>query len=109
MDLDADMVRDQADDALAVRRGQRHAGVADAFAEPIDPANIDPTKTGPAGAVGSTVVGPVVDAFVASPLLADRVVVMEAGKLVAEDTPAELLKRCPLFQRLFQPALKESA
>ena len=41
--------------------------------------------------------------------LADRVVVMEAGKLVDEDTPAELLKRCPLFQRLFQPALKESA
>lgn len=45
------------------------------FAEPIDPADIDPTKTGPARAVGSTVVGPVVDAFVASPLLADRVVV----------------------------------
>jgi ATP-binding cassette subfamily B protein/subfamily B ATP-binding cassette protein MsbA len=41
--------------------------------------------------------------------LADRVVVMEAGKLVDEGTSAELLKRCPLFQRLFQPALKESA
>ena len=41
--------------------------------------------------------------------LADRVVVMEAGKLVDEGTPAELLKRCPLFQRLFPQALKESA
>ncbi|SCW33578.1 hypothetical protein SAMN02927924_00011 [Sphingobium faniae] len=37
MDLDADMMRDQANDALAVRGGQRHAGVADPFAEPIDP------------------------------------------------------------------------
>jgi hypothetical protein len=37
MNLDADMMRDQADDALAVSGGQRHAGVADALAEPVDP------------------------------------------------------------------------
>ena len=37
MDFDPDMVRDQAHDTFAVRGGQRHAGVADAFPEPIDP------------------------------------------------------------------------
>lgn len=45
------------------------------FAEPIAPGDIDPTKTGAARAVGATAVGPTFDAFVASPLLADRVVV----------------------------------
>ena len=34
MNLDTDMVRDQADDALAVRRSQRQPRVADPFAEP---------------------------------------------------------------------------
>ena len=41
--------------------------------------------------------------------LADRVLVMEAGHLVDQGTPSELLSRCPLFQRLFQQELKESA
>ena len=37
MNLDADVVRDQANDALAVRRRQRQTRVADPFAEPIEP------------------------------------------------------------------------
>ncbi|MFP6619801.1 MAG: ATP-binding cassette domain-containing protein, partial [Pirellulaceae bacterium] len=41
--------------------------------------------------------------------LADRVLVMEAGHLVDQGTTSELLGRCPLFQRLFQHELKESA
>lgn len=45
------------------------------FAEPIASGDLDPTKTGPTRAVGATAVGPLVDAFVASPLLADRVVI----------------------------------
>ena len=41
--------------------------------------------------------------------LADRVVVMEAGRLVDQGTSEELLGRCLLFQRLFQQSLKDSA
>ena len=41
--------------------------------------------------------------------LADRVVVMEAGRLVDQGTTDQLLGRCSLFQRLFQQELKESA
>jgi hypothetical protein len=37
MNLYANMVRDQADDAFAIGDGQQLAAVADAFAEPIDP------------------------------------------------------------------------
>lgn len=37
MSFETDMMRDQADDAFAVRGGQQRAGVADAFAEPIEP------------------------------------------------------------------------
>jgi len=37
MDLGADMVGDEADDALAVRRRQPLAGVGEAVAEPVDP------------------------------------------------------------------------
>ena len=36
MNLDADVVRDQPDDALAIRRRQRQPRVADPFAEPIE-------------------------------------------------------------------------
>ena len=46
-----------------------------AFADPIPPEDLDPTKTGPARAVGATALGPTFDVFVASPLLADRVVI----------------------------------
>ncbi len=45
------------------------------FAEPIAPEDIDPTKSGPGQAVATTALGPLVDVFVASPLLADRVVI----------------------------------
>jgi len=41
--------------------------------------------------------------------LADRVIVMEAGKIVDEGPATELLQRCAVFQRLFQQSLKESA
>lgn len=41
--------------------------------------------------------------------LADRVVVMEAGRLIDEGPTTDLLQRCGLFQRLFQQSLKESA
>ncbi len=37
MNFDADMVRDETDDALAIGGGQQLAGVADAFAQPIEP------------------------------------------------------------------------
>src|SRR3546814_7079726 len=37
MNVDADMVGDQPDDALAVRRRQSFARVGQAFTEPIDP------------------------------------------------------------------------
>ncbi len=41
--------------------------------------------------------------------LADRVVVMEAGRLVDEGPTTDLLQRCAVFQRLFQQSLRESA
>ncbi len=37
MDFDADMVRDQANDALAVGGAQQFAGVAYTHTKPIDP------------------------------------------------------------------------
>ena len=37
VNLDANMVRHQTDDALAIRRAERHAGVGNPFAQPIDP------------------------------------------------------------------------
>jgi len=45
------------------------------FAAPIAPEDLDPPKTGRARSVSTGPVGPLIDAFVASPLLADRVVV----------------------------------
>lgn len=44
------------------------------FSEPIDPADIDPSKTGPAGTSSASVVGPLVDAFIAGPVIRDRLV-----------------------------------
>ena len=63
MDLGADMVGDQAHDALAVGRRQPLAGVRQAFREPVDPEtavgvehHLDdagvPEKTGDGGAKG---------------------------------------------------------
>ena len=37
MDLGADVVRDEADDAFAVRGGELEAGVLQAAGEPVDP------------------------------------------------------------------------
>ena len=37
MDLGADMVRDQADDAFAIGGGQALAGVLEPAGEPVDP------------------------------------------------------------------------
>jgi long-chain fatty acid transport protein len=54
------------------RRGQyQYADNLD-FAEPIDPADIDPSRTGQTQAVRATPVGPLVDAFVAIPVVASR-------------------------------------
>jgi long-chain fatty acid transport protein len=45
-----------------------------AFAEPIDPADIDPSKTGKAQPVRGVPVGPVFDLFFALPVIRDRLV-----------------------------------
>jgi long-chain fatty acid transport protein len=42
------------------------------FAEPIDPRNLDPGKTGAAGTVRARPVGPTIDAFVAIPAIRER-------------------------------------
>jgi long-chain fatty acid transport protein len=42
------------------------------FAEPIDPRDLDPAKTGTAGKVRATPVGPTVDAFFAIPAIRER-------------------------------------
>ncbi len=44
------------------------------FAEPVDPANIDPSKTGLADKVRSIPVGPIGDVFFAIPAIKDRLV-----------------------------------
>ena len=45
-----------------------------AFADPVDPADLDPSKTGKAGTVSTTPFGPMVDLFVAAPVIPDRLV-----------------------------------
>ena len=45
------------------------------FAEPISPTDLDATRTGPTQAVGTTPVGPLVDMFVAAPVIPDRLVI----------------------------------
>src|SRR5690606_33666277 len=54
------------------RRGQYQYGGNFDFAEPIDPADLDPSRTGLTEPVRAIPVGPVVDAFVALPVLPDR-------------------------------------
>jgi long-chain fatty acid transport protein len=57
------------------RRGQyQYADNLD-FAEPIDPADIDPSRTGTDRRVRTTPVGPLFDLFVAIPAIRDRLVV----------------------------------
>ncbi len=56
------------------RRGQYQYSDNFDFSEPIDPADIDPSRTGPTQAVGTTPVGPLVDVFVAAPVIPDRLV-----------------------------------
>jgi ABC-type multidrug transport system fused ATPase/permease subunit len=41
--------------------------------------------------------------------LADRVVVMDGGRIVDVGTPAELAERCPLYRRLCVVEYRESA
>ncbi|MEM9458140.1 MAG: outer membrane protein transport protein [Myxococcota bacterium] len=54
------------------RRGQYQFADEFNFAEPIDPADIDPSRTGSAEAVRATPLGPAVDAFAAIPVVSDR-------------------------------------
>lgn len=54
------------------RRGQYQYADNFDFADPIDPADIDPSRTGLTEAVGATPVGPILDAFVAIPVIPDR-------------------------------------
>lgn len=44
------------------------------FAEPVDPSSIDAAKTGNASKVAATPLGPIADVFVATPVIADRLV-----------------------------------
>lgn len=45
------------------------------FAEPIPPSDLDLARTGPTKAVGATPVGPLLDMFVAAPVIPDRLVI----------------------------------
>lgn len=54
------------------RRGQYQYADNFDFADPVDPADIDPSRTGLTDPVRATPVGPILDAFVAIPVLADR-------------------------------------
>lgn len=56
------------------RRGQYQFSDNFDFAEPIPAADLDASLTGPAQAVGATPVGPLVDLFVAAPVIPDRLV-----------------------------------
>lgn len=57
------------------RRGQYQFSDELNFAEPIDPEDIDPSRTGSAEKVRAMPVGPLIDAFVAVPVLADRLTI----------------------------------
>jgi len=54
------------------RRGQYQYADNFDFSDPVDPADIDPSRTGATPPVRATPVGPIVDAFVAVPVIADR-------------------------------------
>ncbi len=54
------------------RRGQYQYGDNFDFAEPIDPADIDPNRTGASPAVSARPVGPLIDAFLAIPVVPKR-------------------------------------
>jgi long-chain fatty acid transport protein len=54
------------------RRGQYQYADNFDFSDPVDPADIDPSRTGSTPAVRATPVGPIVDAFLAVPVVADR-------------------------------------
>lgn len=54
------------------RRGQYQYADNFDFADPVDPADIDPSRTGITEPVRATPVGPILDAFVAVPVVADR-------------------------------------
>ncbi len=58
-----------------VRQGQYQTPETFQFEAPLDPAYLDPGKTGPAGEVTATPFGPVGDAFLAFPVVPDKVVV----------------------------------
>lgn len=54
------------------RRGQYQYSDNLDFSDPVDAADIDPSRTGLAQPVRATPVGPILDAFVAVPVVADR-------------------------------------
>jgi long-chain fatty acid transport protein len=54
------------------RRGQYQYSDNFDFSDPVDPADIDPSRTGSTEPVRATPVGPILDAFVAVPVVADR-------------------------------------
>ncbi len=54
------------------RRGQYQYADNFDFSDPVDPSDIDPSRTGSTQAVGATPVGPLIDAFVGIPVIADR-------------------------------------
>lgn len=54
------------------RRGQYQFADEFNFAEPIDPADIDPSRTGSTEAVRAIPLGPAVDAFAAIPVVSER-------------------------------------
>lgn len=54
------------------RRGQYQYADNFDFSDPVDPSDIDPSRTGLTQPVRATPVGPILDAFVAVPVVADR-------------------------------------
>lgn len=57
------------------RRGQYQYADNFDFSDPVDPADLDPSRTGSTDAVRATPVGPIFDGFVAVPVIADRLTI----------------------------------
>lgn len=57
------------------RRGQYQYSDNLDFSDPVDPVDLDPSRTGLTPPVRATPVGPIVDAFLAVPVIADRLTI----------------------------------